>query len=59
MAYEVYGDYIEGLEEDYWKILEYMGKDFIQAKGKTPAIFQNRAESSVESQGLNPFIYAV
>jgi integrase len=59
MVYEVYGDYIEGLEEDYWKILEYMGKDFIQPKGKTPAIFQNRVESSVESQGPNPFIYAV
>lgn len=32
MVYEVYGDYIDGLEEDFWKILEYMGQDFAQPK---------------------------
>lgn len=36
MVYEVYGDYIEGLEEDFWKILEYFGRDFIEPKGKRP-----------------------
>jgi integrase len=30
--YEVYGDYIEGLEDDLWKILEYFGKDFVELK---------------------------
>jgi integrase len=34
MIYEVYGDYIEGLEEDFWLILEYYGKDFAQPKMK-------------------------
>lgn len=34
MIYEVYGDYIEGLEEDHDQILHYFGPDFIQAKPK-------------------------
>lgn len=33
MIYEVYGDYIDGLEEDYWLILDYFGRDFIESKG--------------------------
>lgn len=37
MIYEVYGDYIEGLEEDFWLILEYYGKDFAQPKMKHSA----------------------
>ena len=36
MVYEVYGDYIEGLEDDAWKILEYFGRDFIENKGQRP-----------------------
>jgi len=36
MVYEVYGDYIEGLEEDFWNILEYMGKNFVEPKAKKP-----------------------
>ncbi len=36
MVYEVYGDYIEGLEEDFWLILEYFGRDFVEPKRKTP-----------------------
>lgn len=32
MVYEVYGDYIEGLEEDFWLILEYFGRDFVEVK---------------------------
>jgi integrase len=34
MIYEVYGDYIEGFEEDIWQILKYFGKDFAQPKMK-------------------------
>ena len=37
MIYEVYGDYIEGLEEDFWQILEYFGQDFAQPKMKQSA----------------------
>lgn len=40
MVYEVYGDYIEGLEEDAWKILEYYGRDFIEGKGQKQSRFQ-------------------
>ena len=36
MVYEVYGDYIEGLEDDAWNILEYFGRDFIETKGQRP-----------------------
>ena len=32
MVYEVYGDYIEGLEEDREAILEYFGADFLAPK---------------------------
>ena len=32
MIYEVYGDYIEGLEQDHDKILHYFGPDFISPK---------------------------
>ena len=39
MVYEVYGDYIEGLEDDAWKILEYFGRDFIETKGQRPPNF--------------------
>ncbi|WP_223911440.1 site-specific integrase [Geobacter sp. AOG1] len=37
MVYEVYGDYIEGLEGDFWLILEYFGRDFVERKAKQPA----------------------
>ena len=32
MIYEVYGKYVEGLEEDREKILAYFGEDFISRK---------------------------
>lgn len=35
MIYEVYGDYIEGLDEDFWQILEYYGRDFAEPKKRT------------------------
>lgn len=37
MIYEVYGDYIEGIKENFWLILEYYGKDFAQPKLKQSA----------------------
>jgi integrase len=37
MIYEVYGDYIEGLEDDFWEILEYYGRDFAEPKKKPSA----------------------
>ncbi|AJE03570.1 hypothetical protein [Geobacter pickeringii] len=30
----VYGDYIDGVEEEFWKILEYFGRDFVEPKRK-------------------------
>jgi integrase len=30
MIYEVYGNYVEGLEEDTNAVLEYFGRDFIE-----------------------------
>ncbi len=38
MIYEVYGDYIDGLEEDFWPILEYFGRDFVEPKLKRPPL---------------------
>jgi integrase len=37
MIYEVYGDYIEGLEEILWEMLEYYGRDFAEPKKKQSA----------------------
>ncbi|UPU37512.1 tyrosine-type recombinase/integrase [Geomonas paludis] len=34
MLYETYGKYVQGLEEDVEKILEYMGPDFLRADRK-------------------------
>lgn len=34
IVYEVYWDYIDGLKEDFWKILEYFGRDFVEPKRK-------------------------
>ena len=42
---EIYGDYIEGLEEDFWLILEYFDQDFAQPKMKQSATiieYQNK-----------------
>jgi integrase len=51
MIYEVYGNYVEGLEADAGKIFGYFGKDFIGLKDKTPLPFPiNFGESAGESQ---------
>ena len=39
MIYEVYGNYVEGLETDAGKILRYFGKDFIGLKESTTLPF--------------------
>ena len=35
MIYEVYGEYVDGLEEDRLKILNYFGQDFLDPKQNT------------------------
>lgn len=30
MVFDIYGNYVEGLEEDIWSMLEYFGRDFIE-----------------------------
>ena len=51
MIYEVYGNYVEGLEEDAGKILEYLGRDFIGLKENTTLTFTaNLGESHGESR---------
>lgn len=32
MVYEVYGHYVDGLETDYWDVVLYFGKDFVEVK---------------------------
>jgi integrase len=39
MIYDVYGNYVEGLEEDAGKILDYFGKDFLGLKESTISTF--------------------
>ncbi len=36
MVYDIYGEYVEGLEKDREKIAEYFGFDFIHHKKQTP-----------------------
>jgi len=51
MIYEVYGNYVEGLETDAGKILKYFGKDFIGLKQTvTLAFTKNSSESTGESR---------
>jgi len=52
MIYEVYGNYVEGLEGDFWDILNYVGKDFAETKKRPVAFHYNSlSESFGESQG--------
>lgn len=41
MVYEVYGNYVEGLETDAGKISGYFGKDFLGLKESTTVTFAN------------------
>jgi integrase len=52
MIYEVYGDYIEGLEEDFWQVPEYYGRDFAEPKKKIiPQMINYHAESAILISG--------
>jgi integrase len=55
MIYEVYGDYIEWLDEDLCQIMEYFGRDFAEPKKKI-------LPSALEYQGVQatliPFLRA-
>jgi len=55
MVYEVYGKYVEGLEKDAGKILEYFGRDFLGLEESDLQTFTiNRGESTGEShKGLD------
>ena len=55
MVYEVYGKYVEGLEKDAGKILEYFGRDFLGLEESEVQTFTiNRGESTGEShKGLD------
>ena len=41
MVYEVYGNYVEGLETDAGKISGYFGKDFFELRENIPVTFAN------------------
>jgi len=53
MLYEVYGKYVEGLEEDFENILQYLGEDFLRRDVK-PSLL--RANRSSESSGESLFV---
>jgi integrase len=36
MVYEIYGNYVDGLESDFWDIMDYFGRDFVEVKRKAP-----------------------
>ena len=58
MIYEVYGKYVEGLEEDAGKILEYFGRDFLGLKETlTPSFTINSGESNGESRKMSDVNY--
>jgi integrase len=40
MVFEVYGNYVEGLEQDAMKILAYFGEDFLFPNGRMPQMIQ-------------------
>jgi integrase len=50
MVYEVYGNYVEGLEEDGEKIFEYFGNDFVfTQKKKSPVAYGYSTGDSLSS----------
>ncbi len=60
MVYEVYGNYMEGLEEeeDGEEMLDYFGKDFvIPRKGKSPVPLRDSTGDSLGNSILTTGIY--
>ena len=57
MVYEVYGNYVEGLEEDAEKIYHYFGQDFITPRTKeSPIPFRY---STGHSLGITPSNHSI
>jgi|BarGraIncu00431A_1022009.scaffolds.fasta_scaffold01801_1 integrase len=55
MVFETYGNYLEGVDEDYEEILNYLGRDFVEYKKKPLSSYKALSgESPCESQGLMP-----
>ncbi len=55
MVYEVYGNYVEGLEKDGERILEYFGRDFVfTKKNKFPVSYGYSTGDSFERSELTP-----
>ncbi|TSK08439.1 MAG: DUF3596 domain-containing protein [Geobacter sp.] len=53
MVYEVYGNYVEGLEEDGERIFDYLGRDFVIPQNrKSPIPFGDRTGDSFERFAL-------
>jgi integrase len=53
MVYEVYGNYVEGLETDAGKIFEYFGKDFIGLNGTTQHAFSKFIRESAGESSMS------
>lgn len=52
MVFDVYGNCIDGLENDYWDVLNYFGKDYVEIKRRPLPFHKNLlCESFCESQG--------
>ncbi|WP_202943491.1 hypothetical protein [Geobacter metallireducens] len=52
MVFDVYGNYIDGLENDYWDVLNCFGKDYVEIKRRPLPFHKNLlCESFCESQG--------
>ena len=47
MIYEVYGKYVKGLEKDAGRILEYLGRDFLELQIQRPHAFTQRFGESL------------
>lgn len=59
MVFEVYGNYVEGLEQDVEKILNYFGKDFIGPEVKQHAVITMQhammSQLAFQMQQVPPF----
>ena len=60
MVYEVYGNYVEGLEDDAEEMLDYFGKDFVlPGKSKSPVPFRDSTGDSLLNSAISSGIYQV
>jgi integrase len=54
MVFEVYGNYVEGLEEDGENIFEYFGQDFIMTrKSKNPILYGNSTGHTLQRPAVS------